>query len=221
MVAAHQGLDRFRQDLPGLLQVLVQALRVDLELRQPLQGCLPGDQAVRQPHAQVAHHGGVGEVTLPAGDGQLAGEVVEDRVGQAQVALGVLEVDGIDLVRHGGGAHLAGHGALLEVAQGDVAPEVPVQVDQDGVEAAQDVEQLRHAVVGFDLGGVGVPAQPQGLDEAAAERFPVHLRVGTEVGVVVAHGAVHLAHEHGVAQLLALAGQAVGAVGQLLADGGG
>src|SRR5690606_2226116 len=118
----------------------------------------------------------------PAGDRQLAGQVLEDGVGDAQVAFGVLEVDRVDLVRHGGGADLAGHGLLLEVAEGDVAPHVAVEVDQDGVEAGDGVEQLGDVVVRLDLGGVGVPGQAQILlDEFAGVGFPVHLRIGGQV----------------------------------------
>ena len=43
--------------------------------------------------------------------------MAQHAVGEAQVALGVLEVDRVDLVRHGGRADLAGLQLLLEVAQ--------------------------------------------------------------------------------------------------------
>ena len=39
----------------------------------------------------LLQHGAVGQVTLPAADGQLLGQVLEQRVGQAQVALGVFQ----------------------------------------------------------------------------------------------------------------------------------
>src|SRR3546814_5579533 len=71
------------------------------------------------------------------------------------------------------------------------------------------------------LGGVGIEVQVQRLDEAPRERRPVHVRVGRDVGVVVAHGAVDLAAERHRGQLLALALQAGDDVGDFLADGGG
>jgi hypothetical protein len=38
--------------------------------------------------------------------------VLHDSVGEAKVAFTVLKVDGVDLVRHRGGSHLSGNGAL-------------------------------------------------------------------------------------------------------------
>ncbi|MNT12286.1 hypothetical protein D3C72_1472090 [compost metagenome] len=122
-------------------------------------------------------------------------------------------------MRHGGGADLAGHGALLEVTQGDVAPHVPVKIDEDGVEAGHGVEQLGDVVVGLDLGGVGVPGQAEGSHELLGELVPVHFRVSAHVGVVVAHGAVDLAEDLHRHDLLVLALQAIGDVGHLLAHG--
>ena len=147
--------------------------------------------------------------------------MLEDRVGDTQVALGVFEVDRVDLVRHGRGADFAGHGLLLEVTEGDVAPDVAVEVDQDGVEAGDGVEQLGDVVVRLDLGGVGVPAQAQvTFDELAGVGFPVDARVGRQVRVVVAHGAVDLAQQRYSRDLSDLALQAVDDVGQFLAQGG-
>ena len=61
--------------------------------------------------------------------------------------------DGINLVRHGGGADFAFDGFLPEIGHGNVGPEIPVQVDENGVPAGQGVEQFRHVVMRFDLGG--------------------------------------------------------------------
>src|SRR5690606_19745228 len=124
-----------------------------------------GDQAVGQAHAHITQHGGVGEIALPAGDRQLGGEVVHHRVGQPQVAFGVLEIDRIDLVRHGGGTHFAFNGSLFEVTERDVTPDVAVEVQQDGVEAHQSVEVFGDPVVRFDLCGKGIEGQSQPLDE--------------------------------------------------------
>ena len=176
---------------------------------------------MRQAHAHVTQHGGVGQVALPAGHRQFGGQVIHDGVGQAQVAFGVFEVDRVDLVRHGGGTHFAFHGFLLEVAQGDVAPHVPVEVEQDGVEAHQGVEVLGHAVVGFDLGGIGVEGQSQAFHEAAGKGFPVNVRVGRQVSVVVTHGTVDLAQQCHGGELVALALQAGHHIGHFLAHGGG
>src|SRR3546814_12639666 len=79
-------------------------------------------------------------VALPAADRQLGGDVFEQRVGDAEVALGVLEVDRLDLVRHGRAADIAGLDRLLEVAQRDIAPDVAAQVDRTGVDPARSDE---------------------------------------------------------------------------------
>src|SRR3546814_17955902 len=60
---------------------------------------IKSDQCVAERGAERAQYGRVGQVALPAADRQLGGEVFEQRVGDAEVALGVLEVDRIDLVR--------------------------------------------------------------------------------------------------------------------------
>ena len=52
-------------------------------------------------HAEIAQHRRIGEIALQTGDGQLVSEMPEEGIGQSQIALGVLEVDGVDLVRHG------------------------------------------------------------------------------------------------------------------------
>ena len=156
-------------------------------------------------------------------------------IGQAQVALGVLEVDGIDLVRHGGRADLARLGLLLEVADADVAPHVARQVDQDGVGSGHRVEQLGHVVVRLDLDAVGLEGEAQArlgrvrsglagggrLDHAAAEGFPVEVGPGAQVCVVVAHGAVHLGQQLDLGDAIARGRQAHHHVGQLLAHRGG
>ena len=141
-------------------------------------------------------------------------------VGDAQIAFGVLEVDRVDLVRHGGRADLAGHGTLLEVTQRDVAPDVTIEVDQDGVEAADGIEQLGDVVVRLDLGSVRVEGQPEALDEGFGVGRPVDGRIGGQVGVVVAHGTVDLAEHLDAFDLRQLTTQTRSDVGHFLAEGG-
>src|SRR5690554_6838594 len=142
-------------------------------------------------------------------------------IGQSQVALGVFEVDGIDLVGHGRRADFAFHGFLLEVAQRDIAPDVAIEINQDGVEAADGIEKLGNVVVGFDLGGVGVKGKRNAFDESTGVALRVHFGVGGQVGVVVAHCAVDLAQYFDAFNLLELALQAIGDVRHLLAQGSG
>src|SRR6218665_4029981 len=75
--------------------------RVDFELVQAGEQRAMGQRGMAQGDAHVAQHGAIAQVPLPAADGQLFRQMPEQRIGQAQVAFGVLEVDRVDLVRHG------------------------------------------------------------------------------------------------------------------------
>lgn len=103
----------------------------------------------------------------------------------------------------------------------NIAPYVTVEIEQNGVKAGDAVKQLGDIVVRFDLGGVGVPLDPQRGDKAFAEGVPVDLWVGGQMGVIVADGAVDFAQDLNLRQLTELALQTVGDVGKLLADGRG
>ena len=61
---------------------------------------------------------------------------------------------------HGTAAHLASLDTLLEVVHGDVHPEVAVEVDDDGVDAAQGIEECCQVVVVGNLRGVLLALQP-------------------------------------------------------------
>mmetsp|Transcript_127896 Transcript_127896/g.408966 ORF Transcript_127896/g.408966 Transcript_127896/m.408966 type:complete len:223 (+) Transcript_127896:471-1139(+) len=156
-------------------------------------------------HADVPQHRGVREVPLKPADGQLLGEVLQDRVGHAEVALRVLEVDGVHLVRHGTGADFAGYNLLLEVVHGHIHPDVPAHVRQDGVDPLHCVEDRAHVVVVLDLCGVLLPLQAELLRaEGVAEAAPVDVGEGHQVGVHVACGASELARVRNRGQQLQL-----------------
>ena len=225
-VAAHDGLDRLGQHFPGGVQVVGQRLFVQFQLVQTGQQRAVGQRGVAQRHADVAQHGAVGQVALPAADGQLFREVAQQCVGQAQVAFGVLEVDGVDLVRHGAGANLAGLQALLEVAQAHIAPDVAREVYQNGVGARHGIKQLGHVVVRLDLDAVGLEGEAQahglgGFNHVFTESFPVEIGPGRQVGVVIAHRAIHFGHDLHSGNALDHSLQAHHHVGQFLADSGG
>ena len=178
----------------------------------------PAEQGVACAHAHVAQHGAVGQVTLPARYGQFLGHEAEDSVGGAEVAFGVFKVDGVHFVRHGGGTDFAGLHFLFEIAKGNIAPHVAVEIDEDGVDAAEGLEELGHVVVRLDLDGVGVEGEPKRLfDKAVAMRFPIHIGVGGEMGVIVAYGAVDFAQKLLFLQLGGLALQTGKHVGDFLA----
>ena len=177
-----------------------------------------------QGHAHVALRGGVGEVALEAGGDERGGQRVQQRAGDLQVGLAVLEADRVDLVRHGrraGGALRAQ--ALVEVAQRDVGPHVRGQVVGDPVEAGDVGVELGLPVVGLDLRGQRVPGQAQVLDEAAPHGLPVGAGHGDDVRAEGAGGAVDLAQVLGGLDAAHLAAQPVGQDRHLLAErrGGG
>jgi hypothetical protein len=216
-VAAHHRLDRLGQHLPVGVEVRQQARGVELQLADAFQRGLVGDQALCEGAAEIAQHRRVREVALPARDRQLLDQVAEQRVGEAEVAFGVLEVDRVHLVRHRRRADFAGPGALAEVADRDVAPDVAREVEQDRVEARHRREQFGEAVVRLDLRGVGVPVEPERGHEARAFASQSTVGIGRQMRVVVADRAVDLAEQAHAGDLPALAVQAIGDVRELLA----
>ena len=76
--------------------------------------------------------------------------------------------------------------------------------------------------MGLDLDGIGIPAQTQGAgDEIPGQGRPVHLGIGHQMGVVVAHRPVELAQQFHPGDPIPLAAQPGHHVGQFLAQGGG
>ena len=111
-----------------------------MSLRSPFSVLWKAMRAVTHGDTDVAQDGGVGEVALQTADGQFLCQEPQHGIGHAHVALAVLEVDGVHLVGHGARAHLAGLDLLLEILHGDIHPEVAVEVDDDGVDAAHGIE---------------------------------------------------------------------------------
>ena len=147
--------------------------------------------------------------------------MLQHRVGHAEVAFGIFEVDRVDLVRHGRGADLASLGALLEVAERDITPDVAAQVQQDRVGAGDRVEHLGHIVMRLDLYGVRIKGQSQAfLYDFLREGRPVDFRVGRQVRIVVADRAVHLRQYFHIRNARRRAAQARHHIGHFLAQRG-
>ena len=64
---------------------------------------------------EVSHNCRVGQVSLEPGYRQLVSEMSKQGNGHAEVSLSILEVNRVDLVRHGGRADLTSHILLLEI----------------------------------------------------------------------------------------------------------
>ena len=99
--AAQDGLYAFGHYVPHAVEVAVDGGLVEQEFAESLEGRSDGNHHVSHRHTDVAQHGRVGKVALQAAYGQFRREVVEYGVGDAEVALGIFEVDGVDLVGHG------------------------------------------------------------------------------------------------------------------------
>ena len=98
--ATEDRLKSFGYDGPVVLEILVEGILVEEYLPETLAQALQGDEAVCQGYTDIAQYRGVGEVTLQARDGELASEEAIDGVRDAEVTLCILEVNGVDLVRH-------------------------------------------------------------------------------------------------------------------------
>ena len=173
-------------------------------------------------HTDITQDGGVRQVALQTADGQLGSEELQDGIGDAEVTFSVLVVDGVHLMGHGTGAHLAGLDLLFEVVHGDIHPEVAAEVDDDGVDTAHGVEDGAEPVVVADLRGILLTLQAELVgDEGIAELPPVVLRIGHMVGVEVAGSPAELRRDRQFLQSAKLLFKAVDIDHHLLAKTGG
>mmetsp|Transcript_1380 Transcript_1380/g.4072 ORF Transcript_1380/g.4072 Transcript_1380/m.4072 type:complete len:293 (+) Transcript_1380:390-1268(+) len=171
-----------------------------------------------KPNTKCTHDGGVRQISLHARDRQLARKMLKRRIGEPKISLRVLKVDRVHLVRHGRRPHFTLHCSLLEEAPRDVRPHVAIVVQENRVEPANGMRQLRHAVMRLNLRRVRVPRQAQrSLDHVCDHRRPVHTRIGHTVSIEVADSSIRLARDWNVGNAAALAVKPVCDVGDFLA----
>ena len=85
-VAAHHRLDRLRRALPSSRRDRRRCASASTSsLREALPQRSPAEQRVAERDADVAQHGRIGQVALPARDRQLLGEVPQQRVGEPRL----------------------------------------------------------------------------------------------------------------------------------------
>src|SRR3954467_11847861 len=121
-------------------------------------------------------------------------------------------------MRHGRRADLARLGALSEIAKRNVAPGIAREIDEYGVGTGISIEQLGHRIMRLDLYRVRIEFDAESLDKTARERFPIDLRVGGYVRVVIADSAIHLSRNQYLCDAIARAMQSPDDVRQLLAQ---
>src|SRR5690606_30683259 len=161
------GLDGLGQNLPVVVEVIEQHVARERNGIQPAAQVVQREQRVTERDADVALRRRIGQVPLhPRGDQRLR-QRVQQRAGQFEVRLGVLEADRVDLVRHRRGAGGPRHGDLREVAERDVGPDVGGEVVQDAAGVPYVVVQLDLPVVRLDLGGQQVEVDAETLDVLA------------------------------------------------------
>ncbi len=138
----------------------------------------------------------------------------QDGVGDAHVAFGVLEIDGVYLVRHSRGANLAGDDALVEVAHRDILPpDITVEVDYDSVYACQCIEHCREVIVVGNLGCRLLASDAESFaQEPVAEINPVDAGIGRARCALkeIAGGATEFSCDRGLGQHFELAREAIG-----------
>ena len=151
---------------------------------------------------------------------QFSSQVVQQRVADAHVGLGIFEVDGVHLVGHDGRPHLGADDLLAEIAEGNVRPHVPVEIEQNRIEAHQPVKDLRHVIVGLDLNGERIEGESETVFyEVPRDGFPGQIGIDDEVRVVVAHRSVEFTEVFAAGNLVILALPAGDEYGQFLSDG--
>ena len=146
----------------------------------------------------------------------------EDGVGKTKVAFGILEVDGVDLVRHGTGTYFASLDFLLEILHGDIGPDVTTEVDEDNVDTLACIEPCRHHVIVLNLRGELLAFKPKALfNKSVAERTPVDVRECYQMSVEMARSAAEFGSEGNTVKFFQLPAQTVGIDTYLLAQRGG
>mmetsp|Transcript_106938 Transcript_106938/g.319764 ORF Transcript_106938/g.319764 Transcript_106938/m.319764 type:complete len:425 (+) Transcript_106938:335-1609(+) len=194
LLTPQDALQRLGDDNPIALEVSPDGRLIDQQLPEPTLDGRERYCGVPERDPQIPQDRGVGEVALQSAHGQLLRQMLEDRVGHAEVALSVLKVNRVDLVRHGAGPDLSCHDLLLEVLHGDIHPDVAAHVHEDGVDALHRIENGAHVIVVLNLRGVLLPLQPKArLAELICEGPPVDVLVRHQVGIHVPCGPPKLA----------------------------
>ena len=194
-LAAENRLDGLAENLRRLVEFLAHHLLVRDDLLESGLEFLVGQQAVSECRAAVALDGRIREVTLEPRARDVLSQEGKIAVCLREIPLGVLEVDGVDLVWHRRRAGFARDGLLSEIAIRDVQPHVDSEVPQNVVHLAQRVEQRREVVTRVDLRRQRLVDQSEVGDELAGEGRPVDIGVGRAVGRVGSARAAEFARE--------------------------
>ena len=143
-------------------------------------------------HTNITHHGGVGEIPLQAGDRELMCQMLQVGHRDTEIALSILKVNGIDLVRHGRGAHLTLLNLLLEVLHRDIHPYVPTEVYEDRRDPLEAIQERRKVIIIRDLGRILLQPHTEVVGKVIGEVAPVDLRESDMMSIHIARSATKL-----------------------------
>src|SRR6056297_144586 len=102
-------------------------------------------------YSNISQNRTVREVTLQSGNGKLGGQMLKNGIGQTKVSFGIFKIDGVYFVWHGRRAYFSLFDFLLKIIHGNVGPHISIQIDQNGIDALEAIEQSRHVVVMLNL----------------------------------------------------------------------
>ena len=120
--------------------------------------------------------------------------MLENGIGQAQIAFGIFEINGIHFMGHRRTAYFAFLRFLFEIVHGDIRPDIPAKINQDRIDAADVIEMRSKMIIVLNLCGVLLPLQTQFLRaEIIREAYPVRFGIGHIVCIEIARGPAELA----------------------------
>ena len=188
---------------PVVLKIILKLLLIEDELAQPFEGALNSNDAMSQGDSDITQHCTVSKVALQTAHREFLREELQQGIGNPEVPLAILEVDRIHLVGHCTRSHLAGLDLLFEVLHRDIHPEVAVEIDNDGIDATNSIEDGRQRVVVTNLSRILFALQAQFLtNEAIGKRTPVVVGISHMMSVEVTCSTAKLSRKRAMAQRL-------------------
>src|SRR5690606_2251609 len=110
----------------------------------------------------------------------------ENGIGYSQIPFGVLKIDRVYLVGHGGRSYFTSFYFLFKIVHGNIGPKIPVQIYNYGIYPLEAVEQGGHMVIMFYLcSWEGMVQTKFLLYKILSKNPPINVGVGHLVGIVV------------------------------------
>src|SRR5258707_8085099 len=94
---AQNGLNSFCNDSRVVFQAFYQAYFVENQFIQSFFDGLQREDRMGKRTSNVPQDRRIGKTPLKSADGEFAGEMLKEGIGEAQVSFGILEIDGVHL----------------------------------------------------------------------------------------------------------------------------